>query len=107
MTYNDLIFKRDALNAIKITQSHEPCGAIAALTEAYERIKYIEPAPHSFFGEYKLEQLALIAEVMRMEGISPQEAVQAYMNIGRMTDIILKEQERIFNKTMLDYLGGE
>ena len=77
-------------------------GLIESSINDIEELPSAEPA----LNGYELKQLVLITKIMREEGISPEDAVRAFNDIGKMVQIIQKEQERAFHEALKGAMDG-
>lgn len=78
---------------------------LGLLESCIDDMKELSPVAPTLNG-YELKQLVLITKIMEEEGISPEDAVRAFNDIGKMVQIIQKEQERAFHEALKGAMDG-
>lgn len=102
----DLIPRSEALNAtVRAMDKFYGEGLLLrdqCLFSALNKVSAVAPT----LNGYELKQLVLITKIMAAEGISPEDAVRAFNDIGKMVQIIQKEQERAFQEALEGAMDG-
>lgn len=56
---------------------------------------------------YRIEHLIWLAQVMSKEGVTPEELVELLKDTGRIIDMVLREQQEIFRRTVEGMIKNE
>lgn len=97
----DIIYRQDAIDAL---------GDIHPLdynAKAYKaRIEKLPSAEPILYG-YRIEILATIAAIMAKENVSPETAVEYFMNINTIVQIIRNQEKELLDRALRRALGQE
>ena len=109
---NDLIRKQEATTLPVMPKEHRAYTGyqITSIDTIYEQgwldcqacIENIQPV---HIDGYNIEHLMMIAAVMEKEGVSPEKAVHAFADIGRMADIIAKDFQQTLHNALDNYFN--
>ena len=91
----DTIYRQDAIDAL---------GDIYPLdynAQAYKaRLEKLPSAkPTTLYG-YRIEQLALIAIIMEKECVTPEIAIEHFMNIDKMVQMVREEEKELLDRAL-------
>lgn len=107
---NDLIDRQAAMEAldayIKVNRApmhYENQFWVEGMEDAERIIKELPSAQPTLYG-YKIEHLAMIARVMKKEGVSPEKAVEIFQDIGAVVQMIVDEQKQILRKAVEEWI---
>ena len=90
----DLISRQEAIKAVGVN------------TWAGSRLNALPSAEPTLYG-YKIEHLAYIARVMEMEGITAEQAVHAFEDLGMAVRLITEEAQQKIEEAIYDYNTGK
>lgn len=76
-----------------------------AFSEAADMIENLPSAEPTLYG-YKIEHLAYIARVMQKEGITAEQAVNAFDDLGMAVRLITEEAQQKIEEAIYDYNTG-
>ena len=110
---NDLISRQAAIDAIakqsrfSAEEIIEICdksiqdenGRIGGLKEAIQAVIELPSAQPNLYG-YTIEHLALIARIMEIEGISPEEAIRKFENTQYICQLLIEEMQNKMEKAV-------
>ena len=90
---NELIYKHVAIDAVDFIIDRDKSGnndVVNALTAWKEYLKALPSVEPTLYG-YKIDHLAYIARVMEKEGITAEQAVNAFDDLGMAVRLITEE----------------
>lgn len=100
LALSDMIPRSEAVHAAVTAMDKFYGDSLLARDEClFDALDEVLPVKPTLNG-YELKQLVLITKIMAKEGISPEDAVRAFNDIGKMVQIIQKEQERAFHEAL-------
>ena len=105
----DLISRQAAMNAFaeRVKRSNNSDFAPAPRwNDAVEIVENLPSAEPTLYG-YKIEHLAYIARVMEKEGITAEQAVHAFEDLGMAVQLITEEAQQKIEEAIYDYNTGK
>lgn len=106
---NELIYKQVAIDTVDFIIDRDKSGnndVVNALTAWKEYIKALPSVEPTLYG-YKIEHLAYIARVMQKEGITAEQAVNAFDDLGMAVRLITEEAQQKIEEAIYDYNTGK
>ena len=96
-----MINRQDAINTLAEMhcKSDEDGYVWIIRSDAWARIDALPSVEPTLYG-YEIEHLALIATVMRKNGVTAEKAVEAFENIVEVVQMIMNEQKDIIRKAV-------
>ncbi len=64
-------------------------------------IETVPSAEPELYG-YKIEHLALIARVMQKEGVTPEKAVQTFVDMKRIIEMLIEEIQKKVERAVME-----
>lgn len=99
---NNLISRQAAVDALIEWYGCKP-NDLEAFEEIINRKPSVEP---TLYG-YKIEHLAYIARVMQKEGITAEQAVNAFDDLGMAVRLIIEEAQQKIEEVIYDHNTGK
>lgn len=100
---NELIYKQVAMDVVDFIIDRDKSGnndVVNALTAWKEYIKALPSVEPTLYG-YKIEHLAYIARVMEKEGITAEQAVNVFDDLGMAVRLITEEAQQKMKEAVI------
>ena len=99
----ELIYKQVAIDAVDFIIDRDKSGnndVVNALTAWKEYLKALPSVEPTLYG-YKIEHLAYIARVMQKEGITAEQAVNVFDDLGMAVRLITEEAQQKMKEAVI------
>ena len=94
---DDLISRKEVLNILDTEWN---------ILQYIKKVKALPSIIPTLYG-YDLNHLAFIANVMRKEGITPEETIEIFRDVERTVNMVLDEVRESQERYIKSIMGGE